>query len=97
VTRDEFRFVDSRNDCPTCRCGASTERIIQAPAMVMNDIQPYRSMIDGSVINSRSQHRAHLKSHGCIEVGNEKMKPKPLEAPPGTKQAVIDAYRKARK
>lgn len=40
-------------------------------AMVMPDIQPYQSMVDGSVIQSRSQHRAHLREHGCIELGNE--------------------------
>lgn len=38
---------------------------------IMGDIQPYRSMIDGSWITSRSQHREHLKMHGCREVGNE--------------------------
>jgi hypothetical protein len=42
-------------------------------ALIMPDISPYVSMIDGSVINSRSKHRTHLRDHGCIEVGNEKM------------------------
>lgn len=41
-----------------------------APA-IMGDISPYRSMVDGSVINSRSEHRAHLKAHGMVEMGNE--------------------------
>ena len=40
--------------------------------MVMGDIKPYQSMIDGTWIKSRSQHREHLKAHGCVEVGNEK-------------------------
>jgi hypothetical protein len=40
---------------------------------VMPDIQPYQSMIDGSMITSRSRHREHLQANGCIEVGNEKM------------------------
>jgi len=50
---------------------------------VMNDIQPYQSMIDGSMITSRSRHREHLQAHGCIEVGNEKMQnraPAPVES-----------------
>jgi len=38
---------------------------------VMPDIQPYKSMIDGSMITSRSQHREHLKVNGCIEIGND--------------------------
>jgi len=50
---------------------------------VMNDIQPYQSMIDGSMITSRSRHREHLQANGCIEVGNEKMQnraPAPVES-----------------
>ena len=38
---------------------------------VMPDIKPYKSMITGETITSRSKHREHLKRHGCIEVGNE--------------------------
>lgn len=38
---------------------------------IQADIQPYKSMVTGEVIQGRSQHRAHLKSHGLIEVGNE--------------------------
>jgi len=50
---------------------------------VMPDIKPYQSMITGEIIASRSTHRQHLRQHGCIEVGNEKMSNAPLqEAPP---------------
>jgi len=38
---------------------------------VMPDIAPYKSMIDGRMITSRSEHRAHLRANNCIEVGNE--------------------------
>lgn len=38
---------------------------------VMPDIQPYKSMIDGKMVTSRSEHRRHLKAHNCIEVGND--------------------------
>ena len=38
---------------------------------VMPDIQPYRSMIDGKMVSSRSEHRRHLKANNCIEVGND--------------------------
>ena len=44
--------------------------------IVMPDIQPYQSMADGSMITSRSQHREHLRAHGCIEIGNESMETK---------------------
>jgi hypothetical protein len=39
---------------------------------IMPDIQPYKAVgIDGSWVTSRSHHRALLKQHGMIEVGNE--------------------------
>ncbi len=48
----------------------------QGGPTVMGDIQPYRSTIDGSLISSRSRHREHLLAHNCIEVGNERPKPR---------------------
>ncbi len=59
---------------------------------VMPDIQPYRSMIDGHIVQSRSNHRAHLKINGCVEVGNEAQKPKPITTPPGLKREIIDVF-----
>lgn len=77
--QDVFRALANYDDLPEC-CGAKTHRRIM-PAMVSADIQPYRSMITGEVINSRSSHRDHLKSHGCIEIGNETkhLKPKDID------------------
>ena len=58
---------------------------------IMPDIKPYKSMIDGSIIGSRSTHRTHLRDHGCIEVGNETKymvdRIKPLESPQGLRDA----------
>ena len=42
----------------------------EAP-MVQSDIQGYISQVDGSWIESRSKHRAHLKQHGMVELGND--------------------------
>lgn len=63
---------------------------------VMPDIQPYKSMIDGTVINSRSRHREHLRDHGCVEIGNDssvmrKPERQPLQSPPGLKEVIIRA------
>jgi len=58
----------------------------------MPDIKPYQSMIDGTMITSRSQHREHLRQHNCVEVGNDSSltKPyKPPEPPPGLKETLI--------
>jgi putative FmdB family regulatory protein len=94
-TQDEYRTVENRHDSPACNaCGAATAKMIVAP-QVAADIQPYRSVIDGSLISSRSKHREHLKAHGCVEVGNEKLPPpKKPKAPPGAKEAVIAAFKK---
>ena len=45
------------------------------PPAILPDIAPYRSQLTGEVITSRSRHREHLRSHGCIEVGNERLPP----------------------
>lgn len=65
--------------------------------LVMPDIQPYKSMADGSIIKSRSEHREHLKRHGCIEIGNEVehlMKPKPIPEVGGLKELYIREVQK---
>ena len=65
--------------------------------MVIEDIQPYQSTIDGSTISSRSKHRAHLRQHGCEEIGTESIErastyfKKPGH--PGTKDVVEDVRR----
>lgn len=69
-----FRSLANFDDLPDC-CGTRVERQVCAP-MVIADIQPYRSMATGEMITSRSQHRDHLKNTGCVEVGNETIKPK---------------------
>ena len=59
---------------------------------VMGDIQPYKSMVTGEMITSRSIHREHLKRHGMIEVGNDSSlykTPQPIKSPPGLKDTVI--------
>ena len=62
---------------------------------IMGDIKPYRSMIDGSEITSRSKHREHLRMHGCVEVGNDSsvLNPRPVrpDSPPRLKEHVIRA------
>lgn len=66
----------------------------QADVHIMPDIKPYKSMIDGREITSRSRHREHLREHGCVEVGNDSSltrKPKPIESPPGLKEKIIRA------
>lgn len=84
-TTDAFRAVDARHDAPACgACGEATEKIVSAVGHAMPDIAGYRSMQTGEWIGSRSKHRAHLRQHGLIEVGNERLptrKPAQLDSP----------------
>ena len=58
---------------------------------IVGDIAPYRSMITGEVIPGRRQHREHLRQHGCIEVGNEKLTPRtPTTARDDVKRDIAD-------
>lgn len=49
---------------------------------VMRDLGEYRSVVDGSFISSRSQHREHMRRHDLIEVGNERMPTRREESTP---------------
>ena len=55
-------------------CGERTS-IRLCPVNVQPDNTCYRSMITGEMVTSKNQHKAHLKQHGCVEVGDEKVKP----------------------
>lgn len=48
-------------------------------ASIMPDMQEMVSPIDGEVIGSRSKYREHMRKHGVIDVGNEKLKRKKRE------------------
>ena len=66
---------------------------------IIRDIEPYRSMIDGTIITSRSRHREHLQSNGCLEVGNETkyLKQRPVQTPPGLRETIAGvAYERLR-
>jgi hypothetical protein len=66
---------------------------------IQPDIKPYQSMITGELITSRSHHREHLRSHGCVEVGNEKLPApkKDFTATQGLRQELIARYDQERK
>ena len=66
-----------------------------AAPMVMPDIAPYRSMITGELIGSRSRHREHLKAYGYEEVGNDSsLGRQPTEAPDVNPQGRKELIRK---
>ncbi len=52
-----------------CTCNHESEKTVDL--YVQGDIEPYKSMITGEMITSRSQHRDHMRQHGVMEAGNE--------------------------
>ena len=56
--------------------------------VIQDEIKPYKSMIDGRMISSRSEHRELLRRHNCVEVGNEKMETK-IVAPKTNRREII--------
>lgn len=70
-----IKLADFGCNLPECpECGSMMVRVI-TPVNVMPDIQPYKSMVTGEIIGSRSTHKKHLRQHNVIEVGNEKLSP----------------------
>ena len=63
---------------------------------VMNDITERQSMVDGSVISSRSELRAHNRRHGVIDVGGDEtvLKPKELSTPGGLGEEIKRSFDK---
>ena len=51
---------------------------------IMPDIKPYKSMITGEMISSRSRHREHLREHRMEEVGNDPVLRKAYTGMPDT-------------
>lgn len=46
---------------------------VQARTQIVPDFdRPYKSMITGEMITSRSKHKEHLRRHGYQEVGNDR-------------------------
>lgn len=66
---------------------------VKSGLQIIPDIKPYQSVITGEEIGSRSKHRAHLKRHGMIEVGNEFIPPKKMPDVPGLKDDILRAMR----
>lgn len=86
---DIYRSFADYQATPECH-GKPMQRVI-CPVMVATDIQPYRSTVTGEIINSRSEHRAHLREHRLVEIGNETkyLQPKASTPPPGLKEEII--------
>lgn len=74
--------------------GGEDDSINFAP-MIMSDMKGYLSPLDRSYVSSRSAHRDHMRQHGVIEVGTERIGTARREyTPPPVRHDLRNALRK---
>lgn len=89
---DRWLPLSKYKDPQTCECGAESLKVLSINH-IQPDMEAYISPIDKTIIGSRSKHKAHMKEHGVIEAGNEKLnRPKPYE-PKGVAEDIVSAIR----
>lgn len=54
---------------------------LAAPQLIRDHHEPFRSMADGKVYDSKSAYRATLKARGLVEVGNDAMTAPAIKPP----------------
>lgn len=62
--------------------------------MVISDEMPETEHLDGNFYTSKRRFREVTRAHGCIEIGNEKLKPKEKTYP--DRKAIRETIRRAR-
>ncbi len=50
---------------------------LAAPQLIRDQIDPFKSMADGKLYDSKSAYRQTLKDRGLTEIGNDVQKPTP--------------------
>ena len=78
-----------------CACGRMAVQVLGF-AHVIPDIAPYKSMVTGERIRGRAHHKQHLREHGLIEVGNERLPPRQPKPLPPVAPDIKRAYEELR-
>jgi hypothetical protein len=97
----EFQWVDLGNGRSTYRRvgeGAPVARSSLPTPMIISDrMEATEHPCDGRFYESKSAFRKVTRQHGCIEVGTEKLKPKPNTEPDskGIRESIQKAIAKA--
>lgn len=63
---DAHRSVENRNDCPPCRCGGTTHKIISYGKSV-SDLTPYYDDNLESWVDSKRHRRKLMRDQGVEE------------------------------
>jgi len=75
-------FHDTDQAWPEACVGHFGQQTASGLQIISDTIEPFRNMATGEIFSSKSRYRADLKARGLIEVGNERIVQKRVEAPP---------------
>lgn len=67
---------DNRSDLPT-------------PGLIRDQIDPFKSMADGKLYDSKSAYRETLKARGLTEIGNDTFRPPPPPVKKNTRRELL--------
>lgn len=60
--------------------------------IITDEMPPTKHMCDGRYYTSKSRFRETTKVFGCVEIGNEAIKPKARQRDSGIKETLIQAW-----
>lgn len=63
--------------------------------MVIGDTMEPTEHLDGKFYTSKSQYRAVTKAHGCVEIGNDPARHRPVKPPKPDRKAIKEAVQRA--
>lgn len=82
MAREVYVWREGRGVIPRAQAGP-LHAADQAGFYVQSDtMDPIRSMADGRMYDSKSRYRGDLRARGMVEVGNERVGPRPEPLPP---------------
>lgn len=85
-------FHDTDQSWPEACVGHFASQAGGSLQIISDTIEPFRSMADGKMYNSKSRYRAELRARGLIEVGNERQTTQKASAPP-LRETLRQTYR----
>lgn len=81
LCRSCSEFHDLAQPWPQACAGHFGEQTGSAFNVISDSMDPIRSMADGKMYDSKSRYRGDLKARGLIEVGNDRVERRPVQAP----------------
>ena len=92
LCRSCSEFHDLAQPWPQACAGHFGEQSTSGVYVISDTMDPIISMADGKPYDSKSRYRADLRARGLIEVGNDRIERRPVQAPP-VRQHMREALR----